>query len=199
MKKLIAMLLAGAMILSFSACTSNEDPIDTNDETEATTPAEEEESVGTPLEVLTTVWNNYDEANKFFAMGGSNTAPVDNAPGAVDLANTDFFAASLVCSADCVAMIDDAASLLHSMNANTFTGAVYHLADAANQEAFTTAMQEAINNNQWMCGFPEKLYIATLDSSTVVVAFGAAEVVDVFVAELGEAYTATVVVDAPLA
>jgi len=201
MKKLFALLLATLMLVAFTAC-GNETTEPTNDDTAATTttaPAPEAEPAPAPLEVLNTVWNNYDEANKFFAMGGDYGTLVENAPGAVDVTNYDNFGGLLVCPAEAAGMIDDAASLVHSMNANTFTGAAYHLADASNKDAFVTAMQDAINGNQWMCGFPETLYIASLDDSTIVVAFGNGEIITTFAGELTEAFeTATVIVEAPI-
>ena len=36
--------------------------------------------------------------------------------------------------AENVSMIDEAASLIHAMNANTFTGAAFHLTDAGNAD-----------------------------------------------------------------
>ena len=90
-------------------------------------------------------------------------------------------------------MIDGAASLMHAMNANTFTGAAYHVADAGNLDAFVAAMKGAIESNQWMCGFPEKLIIATLGEDYAVVAFGAADIIDNFKTKLTAAYPVTVI------
>lgn len=180
MKKLLILCLTVLMIPMMVACGGNTDQS-----------APKLEGVEAPVDILNTVWNSYTEDTKFFAMGGDYTTMVDNAPGAVDITDTDSLAALLVCPADAAAMIDGAASLIHGMNANTFTGAAYHIAEGADAAAFITAMQTAIEGNQWMCGFPEKLMIATVSDEYVVVAFGAADLIDTFNANLTAAYDIT--------
>jgi hypothetical protein len=98
-------------------------------------------------------------------------------------------------------MVDEAASLLHMMNANTFTGAAFHLTDAANAQALTDALKSNILSTQWMCGFPDKLLIATVNGEYVVSAFGNAEIMDNFKAKLTEVYgeAAVIVVDENIA
>ena len=81
--------------------------------------------------------------------------------------------------------VSEAASLLHAMNANTFTSGAFKVADAA---AFTTAMQTAIQGNMWMCGFPEQLVIFTFGNEFVVYAFGNGELVANFQAKLAAAH-----------
>lgn len=178
MKKVIALCLCIVMLVSLCACGK-------------TTP--KLEGVEAPVDILSTVWNSFAEEEKFFAMGGDMNNIVDNAPGAFDVADTEALAAQLVCPQDAAAMIDGAASLLHAMNANTFTGAAYHLADAGNLDAFVAAMKDGIQNNQWMCGFPEKLIIATLGEDYAVVAFGAGDIIETFKAKLTAAYPVAVI------
>ena len=189
MKKILAMILSVMMLMSLAAC-NGEPAVD----------APKLEGVEAPVDILNTVWENYDEANKFFAMGGDWTTPVDNAPGAVDVSTPDFLTSNLVCGGDATAMVDGAASLIHGMNANTFTGAAYHLVAGTDKAAFADAMKANLNGNQWMCGFPEKMLIASLTDEYAVVAFGAADLVDTFKAELTEAYAVTeILVDEALA
>ena len=49
------------------------------------------------------------------------------------------------------------------MEANTFTGGAYHLADPAKMDEAAQAVRENILNRQWMCGFPEKLVVVSVD------------------------------------
>ena len=184
MKKVLAIVLSVLMLVSLTACGGN------NNGGEA---AAKLEGVSAPVDVLTKVWGSYGEDEMFFAMGGDYENMVDNAPGAVDVTNTETMQALLVCPADAAAMVDGAASLIHAMNANTFTGAAYHIAEGADQAVFVTAMQTAIKGNQWMCGFPEKLVIATLASDYVVIAYGAADIVDNFKTKLSAAYDVTTI------
>ena len=86
------------------------------------------------------------------------------------------------------AYIDDAASMMHMMNANTFTAGAYHIADAANQQAFCDKLKDNIMNRQWMCGFPDTLIIVTIGDNYVVSAFGNAEVIETFKTKLTAEY-----------
>ena len=183
MKKIFALLLATVMMLSMVAC-AEEEPA----ETEATPVA------ASALEILETVWAQFGEDEKFYVMGGDFDNMVDGAPGKVT--NSDFIAGNLLVPADQTANITDAAAMTHGMNANTFTCAAYAVADA---KGFATAMQTAIQSNQWMCGFPEKLLIADLGGYVVVV-FGHGDAVNPFQTKLAAAYpTTNVLVDEPIA
>ena len=183
MKKIFALLLAAVMMLSMVAC-GEEKPA----ETEATPVA------ASALEILETVWAQFGEDEKFYVMGGDFDNMVDSAPGKVT--NSDFISGNLLVPADQTANITDVAAMIHGMNANTFTCAAYAVADA---KAFATAMQTAIQGNQWMCGFPEKLLIADLGGYVVVV-FGHGDAVTPFQTKLAAAYpTTNVLVDEPIA
>ncbi len=174
MKKAISLVLALVMLLSFTACG-----------------AQKLEGVEAPVDILNAVWNNYEESDKFFAMGGDYANIVDNAPGAVDIADADTMKALLACPADAVAMIDSAASLLHAMNANNFTGAAYHLASGVKADDFIAAIKAGIETQQWLCGAPEQLSIAKLSADYVVVAYGAADLVATFEGNLTAAFAST--------
>ena len=198
MKKMIAMLLALTMLVAFAGCNNEKTP-DTTEGTKApeTTAAPTTEpavTIASALEILENTWALFGEDEKFFVMGGDFDNMVDGAPGKVT--NSDFIAGNLLVPADQTANITDVASLLHAMNANTFTCAAYAVADA---NAFATAMQTAIQGNQWMCGFPEKLLIAEV-GGYVVVAFGHGDAVNPFQTKLTAAYPTTqILVDEPIA
>ena len=178
MKKILAFVLAMIMMLSFAACgsTATEEP---SGETEVT--------VGSALEILETVWGKFGEDEKFFAMGGDYDNMVDNAPGAVT--NADYLAGVLLVPAGTETL--EAAGLVHGMNLNTFTAGAFKVADAA---AFAETMHEAIASNQWMCGFPDKMVIATIGNEYVVAAFGVNDAINPFEAKFTEAYPAAEVV-----
>lgn len=184
MKKIIAIVLAALVVLAaFAACSGG---------TENPSETPKLEGVEAPVDILNTVWGAYGEDEKFFAMGGDMNNIVDNAPGAFDIKDTESLAAQLVCSGDAAAMIDGAASIVHAMNANNFTGAAFHLTADADAEAFVAAMKDAIKNNQWLCGAPENVVIATL-ADYVVVAFGAADLIETFKTKLTASYEVAVI------
>ena len=177
MKKILALVLAMIMVLSFAACgnTATEE----NTETEVT--------VGSALEILETVWGEFGEDEKFFTMGGDYDNMVDGAPGTVT--NADYIAGVLLVPAGTEVL--EAAGLVHGMNLNSFTAGAFKVADAA---AFAETMHEAIASNQWMCGFPDKMVIATIGGEYVVAAFGVNDAINPFEEKLAAAYPAAEIV-----
>lgn len=181
MKKFIAMLLALTVVCSFAACG--------NTEPEVKLP-------GSALEILETVWASYPEEEKFFCGGGGYENMTDGAPGALAATDTDALQYQLLVPEAEVAGVTEAASLMHAMNANTFTCGAFKVNDAA---AFATAMQPAVQGNMWMCGFPEQLVIFTFGNAYTVVVFGNGEIVANFQAKLVAAYPdAVVAVNEPI-
>ena len=49
-------------------------------------------------------------------------------------------------------------------------------------------MKKSIENRKWVCGFPEKMAVITIDKYVVAV-YGAADLVDTFKTKLQKAYT----------
>ena len=129
---------------------------------ESTGQSTEQESVVVKdsLEILNNVWESYTDDNKFAAMGGEDAA----------------------------VMIDDAASLIHAMNANTFTSGAFHVTDEADVEKFAGSLKDAIINNKWICGAPETAVLFQIGDQYVVSAFGNAEMVEYFKTQLTAAY-----------
>lgn len=139
--------------------------------------------------VLNKVFSTYAEDEKFFAMGGDMMNPVDNAAGIYSLEDKEGLVATLHISEDLIGQIDEAASYMHAMNANTFTGAAFRLADPATAETFSASLKESITATQWMCGIPEKLVMYTINGGDYVVyAVGAADLLDNFSAKLVAVY-----------
>ncbi len=213
MKKLIALILAGVMLLSFAACGGNDVAEETttqaNEEvTDAPTDAPADDATQAPAgsdsaddaaALLNKVWAKFADEEKFFAMGGHFSNPVDGAAGKYDIAMVEDLDGSLGLPQANAADIDDAASLMHAMNANTFTGAAYHLKDGVDASAFASAIKSHLATRQWMCGIPETLLIVSVDGY-VVTAFGANDIVSNFKTKLaGEFASAQVLVEEPIA
>lgn len=215
MKKLLALILAGAMLLAFAACGGNETPenettteavaesteatTENNTTSDATQAPEGQEGAADAVALLNQVWAKFAEDERFFAMGGDFNAPVDGAPGKFDVSLAEDMDAMLGIPAANVADIDDAASLLHAMNANTFTGAAYRLKEGKDASALASAIESHLAGRHWMCGIPETLLIVAVDGF-VVTAFGANDIVSNFKAKLaGEFASAQVLVEKPIA
>ncbi len=184
MKRIIAVIMAAMLMLACAACGTNNG---NTDGTEGTTTAVS--AIASPLEILNTVWASYAEEEKFPVAGGDMTEANMNmeGPGVYGLEDAEGFTATTHFPAESMAKIDSAATLMHMMNANTFTAAAYHVVNASDVEALTTEVKDSILATQWMCGFPEKLVIVTIDGYMVSY-FGNGEIVDNFTAKLTEAY-----------
>ncbi len=142
-----------------------------------------------PLNLLNTVWKSYKKAEKFPAAGGdfSEENEKDGAPGKFSTANKDALQSSLAVPEDSASLISSAASLFHMMNLNTFTAGSFKTKSADDADKLAAAMKESIKNRKWVCGFPDKMAVITLDKYVVSV-YGAADLVDTFKAKLQKVY-----------
>ena len=187
MKKRIVLLICGMMILSMFGCAKKEngEQIENSngDVTETVTV-----DVADATELLTNVWGTYTEAELFPIGGGDYENVVMDAPGKYDISKAEEMDSVLGLPQSSAAMIDDAASIMHMMNANTFTCGAYHLTDASNKQAFADALKENIMNRQWMCGFPDTLLVASVGDEYIVSAFGNAEIMETFKTKLTAQY-----------
>ena len=185
MKKIIAIALAAVTVLTFAACTKQ------NGENGTTTPsAAAKEQAKSALEILEKVWSKYSNDEKFPATGGSEKQMKEDMPGKFDVSDAEALDFELGFPKAQASEIDDAASLMHMLNQNSFSCGVYHVKDSANVEALAGKIKENILARQWMCGFPEKLVILSVGNYIVSV-FGAAELTDTFTAKLSAEYSLT--------
>ena len=184
MKKIISLILAGVMMLGLAACGA-EKPAETTAPAQTTAPAVTVESA---LAVLEDIWAKYGDDEKFAVIGGNMENPVDGAPGNYDMAYAENLTWNLLVPAEQLANIDEAATMIHMMNANTFTCGVVHLTEGTDAAAFAQVMRDAIQNNQWMCGFPETLTVAVIGGEYVLIAFGVNDAMNPFMTHFGEAF-----------
>ena len=92
---------------------------------------------------------------------------------------------------------DDAATLQHMMNTNTFSSAAAKLKDPSAAEEFAKAYKNAVQGQQWMCGFPDKVVVISVDDY-VIMAYGYEDILnDLVDACSAVAPGSRVLVDAP--
>ena len=139
---------------------------------------------GNALSILTAVWGTYSEEEKF---------PAGDGPMAMDMSNPDNYTYMLTFPAADTGLIDEAASLVHMMNLNTFTCGAFHAADSKDLSTLAEDLHTAVTGKQWMCGFPDKLVIVTVDQC-VLSLYGHEELVNTFRDKLTAAYPAASVV-----
>lgn len=141
-----------------------------------------------PLEALKNIWNSYDESDKFAVGGGDSSNPIMDGPGEFAIDNAENVEVQLGLPEDQINSIDSAASLVHMMNLNTFTAAAFHITDNADINKVSQSIADNLKNRNWMCGFPDKLVIVTLDNNTLISVFGAEDLVDAFVKNTRSTY-----------
>lgn len=151
--------------------------------TKPAAPAQPEETApaasGDALSILTAVWNTYNDDEKF---------PVaEDAPISMDISSIDNISYLLTFPAEDAALIDGAASLTHMMNLNTFTCGAFHAVSTQDAAKLADDLHTAIADKHWMCGFPDKMVIVTLDQ-TVISLYGHEDLVNTFRDKLQAAY-----------
>lgn len=205
MKKFVACMALTTLLLT--GCGSKTPAPTTPSTTQTTTPAPTapaetapaQTAVPTPLEILTTVWEALPEDSRFPATGGDMGEELVEGPGALTLDNTEPLIYTLLVPEEKASNVKEAASLLHMMNANTFTCGVFRVEDISAAD-FGLAMKERILSNQWMCGFPDRLIIATFGDDTVLSMFGKEGTITPFLEQLTKAFGdhMTLVADSPI-
>lgn len=177
MKKITSLALALALALTLTACGKKDNTAGSGD---SSVPAD-------ATALLTAVWDAHSDDEKFPAAGGDYETSVDDAPGAFDPSNADNLNFLLTVPTEDASLIDDAASLMHMMNANTFTCGALRVKNGDDAAKLAEDLRDAIQNKQWMCGFPDKLVVAEVGEYVVTV-FGANELVDTFMTHLNGIY-----------
>ena len=186
MKKTLSLLLALAMLAALFGCGGKSGQ------------QQEELSVKDATELLSTVWNSYSEDEKFPVSGGGMENGNFEGPGAFQTDDGEVLDSVLGLPQDMVDKVDGAASLMHMMNANTFTSGAYHVAAGTDAAALAEAIRANIQNRMWCCGFPDKLIVATVDDY-VISAFGKEFALNAFTKHLAEAYpTSKILIDEPI-
>lgn len=183
MKKIIAAMLVGIMAVSCYSCANH------SSETPSNTASKIFED--TPLELLDEVWDEYSDDEKFPAAGGDFSEENMNmdGPGKCGLSDAEALDSSFGLPADSVDKIEDAASLMHMMNANTFTCSVFRVKEDVKSSEIAGEIFDNLHDRQWVCGIPDKIVIIIVGRDVVTV-FGEAELVNTFKSKVIDKYSA---------
>jgi hypothetical protein len=176
-KRFLFAVVAVVLVVALAACTGNTGKDDGN-----------KVEIESSTALINSVWTTYAEEEKFPVMGGDFSAPVDNGAGEFNISDVENAVATLHITEDSLQLVDKVGTITHAMNANTFSAAAYHLADAANAETLVNSLKDSIKSTQWMCGFPDTLIIYTVADEYVVAAFGNAEAIERFKTKLATVY-----------
>ncbi len=200
MKKFLTLAMALALLTAMLAACGNGDTNDTTlgaqEQTTLSTEPETTEPETTEAvaeiegadKLLSAVWSDFAEDEQYFVGGGDMNNMVDGDAGLV--ADTDYMIYNLHFPEELHASVDQVASLIHGMNANSMTTAAYHLAEGTDAATFAQSIRDSIQSTQWMCGFPELLYIASV-GEYVVVSYGLTDNVTAIETHLSAVYPQT--------
>lgn len=204
MKRTIAILLAALMtMLPLSGCrfggnedtTGNTQPSTqaTQPSTQATQPSTEDtqdDTLGTGessgAQILSAIWGTYADEERFAAYGGTVEHSVADAPGDLDMNNTEELTTKYLLPMEQLSMVKSAASLVHLMNSNIFTGVVFEVDGSVKELA--DAIRQNIQKTQWICGQPDQLLMAQVEGH-LLMAFGGKDVMDVFRGKLTQVHS----------
>lgn len=152
-----------------------------------------------PLELLEQVVAAYD-ADELFAMyGGDQEHAVMDAPGSFDMSKTQELDSVLGLPESQWQAVEQAASVVHMMNANTFTGAAYRLKDGTDSNAFADAVKTNLTEKQWVCGQPDTMLVIQADEHYMLTAFGDAALIQTFKNHaISVLKGSTVIIEAPI-
>ncbi len=189
MKKLAVLAVATAMVFSLFGCGGKQE-----------SQAGGESKYTDSLAVLSQVVEAYGEDELFSMYGGDQENAVMDAPGKFDISKTEELENVLGLPSDQISNIEDGASMVHMMNANTFTGGAFRLKEDADVDAFADSVKSCILAKQWICGQPDTLVIINVDGRYVITAYGEAGIMEIFKKNALSALDgAQVIIEAPIA
>ncbi len=221
MKKILALMLALAMALTFVACGNNDNNVD--DENNAN--VENNGEVKTPVaesatDLLDKAFDSFlttlapafgaasgEEIKGYFVSNEMETVTETDSetgeefsyempksgPGKIDLSDVDTLTAITLFPAESIEKLASASVFFNMMNMNNGTFCAFELKDAADADAIATALKETIASNNWFCGFPERYVVITIDNF-VVSTFGLADSTNAFKDAITSTYADAVVV-----
>ena len=199
MKKFVFTLLSVVLtVLMCSGCRANV-PQDTSGNIVPTTTTLPQQTTPTmttagnetrnqSVEILQNIWNQYGEEDRFSCYGGEIEQSVSDAPGSLDVKNTEEMVNRYLLPEGQLASVEEGASLVHMMNSNIFTGVAVKLAPSADMTGLYEAWRDAIQKNRWICGQPDRLLMADVGGTHLLMVFGSTEAVQTFSDKLGIAY-----------
>ena len=192
MKRMIALTLAALLVMgTFAACTKG-------GETDVTTTVPTTEAVKLDANtILSSIWGKFTEDELFPVTGGApetygemieqdENYTMPDAPANYDMKYAESLSTYLCIPADQLANIDEVSYAQHAMMINNLACGVVHVTSDA--KTFADAVHEAIANNMWFCGQPEKLLIAVIGDEHVLISYGLEVALNPVATHLAEVY-----------
>jgi len=138
--------------------------------------------------ILGQIWEQFSQEERFACYGGSVEDAEENAPGSLELDNIEELASKYLFPGAMLQDVKEAASLVHMMNSNIFTAMVVRLSSDGDMEMLYKQWRDAIQNNRWICGQPDRLIMAQIDSYSLLMSFGSKDIMTQLQQKLAAAY-----------
>lgn len=207
MKKLLMLFLTVVMVAAaLSGCRMGSTPTDGTNATELTNatqpttqptqaptdPTQTEPQLSgsadsSSAKLLEAIWSSYGEEDRFASYGGTVENSVADAPGDLDMTNTEELTSKYLLPQSVLEQVENGASLVHLMNNNIFTAAAFGMQQDADLKTAAKALRDNLQKTQWICGQPDRLLVAQVDGH-LVMAFAAKEAMDTFQQKLQAVY-----------
>ena len=167
LKTVLSVILAAAIIASAASCGKRNETTGTDAGASSVGGGAEN-----ALALLNTVWGSYNDDEKFPASGGDEANVNFEGPGKFATDNAEMLDGVLGLPTSLAGKVNDAASLIHAMNANTFTCGVFRFKNASDAAASANAIKENILSRRWMCGFPDTVLIMSAPGGYIIAVWG---------------------------
>lgn len=206
MKKIFALFLtvvsltfclAGCRMGSNTDTTPSTQPTmqPTQPTTPATTPTNATDPTGgmhaaktDSARILANIWAAYADDERFAVYGGAVENSVADGPGDLDMMNTDELTSRYLLPESHLTLVQEGASLVHLMNNNIFTAAVFKLTDSQRLNTVAKDLRDNIQQNRWICGQPDKLLIADMGDGQLLMVFASTDAMEAFRTNMGKVY-----------
>lgn len=190
-----ALLLA--LCLAISGCTAPVTP-ETTASTAATKPRAGLPGQTAASGILKQVWDTYGEQERFAVYGGMMEHPVENAPGDLDMQLAMLWAPRYRVPLAHLDKLEQGASLCHLMNGNLLTATVFRLAKNADTVKIARDWRWELQHSYWVSGQPNRILLAQVEKSFLLMAFGSKEQVQTLKKKLLLTCQADVLYDEPI-
>ena len=139
-------------------------------------------------QILNSIWERFADDERFAAYGGTVENAVSDAPGDLDMQNTEELTTHYLLPENNLREVTEGASLVHMMNSNIFTAAVVKLSEDASAEDLAKDWRDTIQGNRWICGMPDRLILADVDGQHLLMAFASKDILTTFQDKLTAQY-----------
>lgn len=185
-KKSLALFMCTLAVVGVIGCGKKEEPAPEPEVVEEVT--EVTDVVEGPLtenferatDVLDLVNQAFDdETRNYFGSIAEDGEMTQGVACELSLDDADVVRNMVTFPAGLIDSVDEAAVLSHMMNANTYTSAAFHLVNPEDAVTVAGTIMDTVTNNQWLCGFPQKLVIGQVENY-IVYAYGNEELMQTF-------------------